>query len=496
MTRRCAARSTSCPGETELTLVLAGPPRRRRVSPRPTPTMIHGFFGDCRDRERTSSGRTCDVDVAAVPAAHAERVATRARCGSRFDGVRHAGAVHDRRQPTAACCLRRSSCKRGVLRDRRAPRRARRPLRGAGRRDDPARNARVRSDARRNACRHARGGRPRRPHAAMGHGSAGRGRGIVLRPRKTTRMPTAWPEGAPRRRDDVRAARARARPLRSQGAVGRSRSSPRSTSPARASGRCASAYNKGRWRINDRVFEMGETPVEVARDTTEAWLLRNYHTSMPHAMHLHGFHYATCWSARPRPIRSPRSPSTSAARLPSDLGRKDTRARLAGRERARGDRLRAAVARRADVHVPLPQPRARGRRDDGGRARRVTRAAARRRRPHARRGAAALRRGARAGRRARPRLAGAGSRSIPACCPGSSPATTRTTRRTIDLEPLARRAARADRAATASSARRRPAASRRLADGERRSTFDVASLDVGSLRRHVAIRRTRSTRSA
>jgi suppressor of ftsI/bilirubin oxidase len=50
-------------------------------------------------------------------------------------------------------------------------------------------------------------------------------------------------------------------------------------------------YNKGRWRINDRVFVMGETPIEVARDTTEVWLLRNYHTSMPHAMHLHGFHF-------------------------------------------------------------------------------------------------------------------------------------------------------------------------------------------------------------
>jgi suppressor of ftsI/bilirubin oxidase len=50
-------------------------------------------------------------------------------------------------------------------------------------------------------------------------------------------------------------------------------------------------YNKGRWRINDRVFVMGETPIEVARDTTEVWLLRNYHMSMPHAMHLHGFHF-------------------------------------------------------------------------------------------------------------------------------------------------------------------------------------------------------------
>jgi suppressor of ftsI/bilirubin oxidase len=82
-------------------------------------------------------------------------------------------------------------------------------------------------------------------------------------------------------------------------------------------------FNKGRWRINDRVFAMGETPIEVARDSTEVWLLRNYHTSMPHAMHLHGFHF----DVRERET----SPDFVAAlavdaqgRLASDLGRKDT----------------------------------------------------------------------------------------------------------------------------------------------------------------------------
>ncbi len=82
-------------------------------------------------------------------------------------------------------------------------------------------------------------------------------------------------------------------------------------------------YNKGRWRINDRVFVMGETPVEVARDTTEIWLLRNYHTSMPHAMHLHGFQFEV--------IERETSPDFVSAlaidehaRLASDLGRKDT----------------------------------------------------------------------------------------------------------------------------------------------------------------------------
>ena len=82
-------------------------------------------------------------------------------------------------------------------------------------------------------------------------------------------------------------------------------------------------YNKGRWRINDRVFAMGETPIEVARDTTEVWLLRNYYTSMPHAMHLHGFHF----DVRERET-SPDFVHALAVddrgRLASDLGRKDT----------------------------------------------------------------------------------------------------------------------------------------------------------------------------
>jgi suppressor of ftsI/bilirubin oxidase len=82
-------------------------------------------------------------------------------------------------------------------------------------------------------------------------------------------------------------------------------------------------YNKSRWRINDRVFVMGETPIEVARDSTEIWLLRNYHTSMPHAMHLHGFHFEVLERET-----SPDFVHTLAVdergRLAADLGRKDT----------------------------------------------------------------------------------------------------------------------------------------------------------------------------
>jgi len=82
-------------------------------------------------------------------------------------------------------------------------------------------------------------------------------------------------------------------------------------------------FAKGKWRINDRVFVMGETPIEVKRNTVETWLLRNYFNSMPHAMHLHGFAFEV--------LARETSPEQIAAlkidergRLATDLGRKDT----------------------------------------------------------------------------------------------------------------------------------------------------------------------------
>jgi blue copper oxidase len=82
-------------------------------------------------------------------------------------------------------------------------------------------------------------------------------------------------------------------------------------------------FAKGQWRINDRVFAMGETPIEVRRNTVETWLIRNYFNSMPHAMHLHGFAFEV--------LERQTSPDQIAAlrvdehgRLATDLGRKDT----------------------------------------------------------------------------------------------------------------------------------------------------------------------------
>jgi FtsP/CotA-like multicopper oxidase with cupredoxin domain len=82
-------------------------------------------------------------------------------------------------------------------------------------------------------------------------------------------------------------------------------------------------FAKGRWRINDRVFTMGETPIEVVRDTVEIWLIRNYFNSMPHAMHLHGFNFEVLErQTSPDPIAALKV--DDRGRLATDLGRKDT----------------------------------------------------------------------------------------------------------------------------------------------------------------------------
>ncbi len=82
-------------------------------------------------------------------------------------------------------------------------------------------------------------------------------------------------------------------------------------------------FAKGRWRINDRVFDMNEAPIVVARAAVETWLIRNYHTSMPHAMHLHGFQF--------RVLERETSPEQVAAlavdpqgRVATDTGWNDT----------------------------------------------------------------------------------------------------------------------------------------------------------------------------
>lgn len=82
-------------------------------------------------------------------------------------------------------------------------------------------------------------------------------------------------------------------------------------------------FAKGQWRINDRVFAMGETPIEVKRNTVETWLIRNYFNSMPHAMHLHGFAFEVLARETSPDWLSPLK-IDDRGRLATDLGRKDT----------------------------------------------------------------------------------------------------------------------------------------------------------------------------
>src|SRR5579862_1905310 len=82
-------------------------------------------------------------------------------------------------------------------------------------------------------------------------------------------------------------------------------------------------FAKGEWRINDMTYKMGETPIEVARNTTETWLIRNYFNSMPHAMHLHGFHFDVI-GRETSPDQVAALKIDDAGRLPTDLGSRDT----------------------------------------------------------------------------------------------------------------------------------------------------------------------------
>jgi suppressor of ftsI/bilirubin oxidase len=132
--------------------------------------------------------------------------------------------------------------------------------------------------------------------------------------------PSAWPEGAPR---DILELRVRTR-------VAYDRPLPQrlsSLAPIDLAGATERplrlGYKSGQWRINDRTFKMGETPIEVARGSSEIWLLRNYHTSMPHAMHLHGFSFEVLERETP-PDQVKALAVDDKLRLAADFGRKDT----------------------------------------------------------------------------------------------------------------------------------------------------------------------------
>jgi suppressor of ftsI/bilirubin oxidase len=83
------------------------------------------------------------------------------------------------------------------------------------------------------------------------------------------------------------------------------------------------SFAKGRWRINDQVFDMAAEPYVVPRNAVQTWLFRNYYTSMPHPMHLHGFGFRV--NAREQsPDFLAQLATDDKGRLPTDLGVKDT----------------------------------------------------------------------------------------------------------------------------------------------------------------------------
>jgi suppressor of ftsI/bilirubin oxidase len=162
---------------------------------------------------------------------------------------------------------------------------------------------------------HAGGLAPARDdRAAQGHAMAGE-------PTATGQAHAGtWPEGGARTLLELRVRRHVRYDRRVPAALSTRAGIDTAGAPERA---FRLGFAKGRWRINDRVFEMGVTPIEVARGTQETWLLRNYHTSMPHAMHLHAF----AFEVRARET-SPDAIDALAidpqGRLATDLGRKDT----------------------------------------------------------------------------------------------------------------------------------------------------------------------------
>ncbi|HEY5364876.1 MAG TPA: multicopper oxidase family protein [Casimicrobiaceae bacterium] len=83
------------------------------------------------------------------------------------------------------------------------------------------------------------------------------------------------------------------------------------------------SFAKSRWRINDRVFDMQGEPLLVPRNSVQTWLLRNYYTSMPHAMHLHGFSMRVLARETSPDFLAPLALDASG-RLATDLGVKDT----------------------------------------------------------------------------------------------------------------------------------------------------------------------------
>jgi blue copper oxidase len=112
----------------------------------------------------------------------------------------------------------------------------------------------------------------------------------------------------------VRYERAIPQTLSSLGAVPESTFSPRLVVLDQA---------RGKWRINGTSYQADATPIEVKRDTSEIWDIRNVTPTMPHPMHIHGFQFRLV-SRSGSPEQQRRLAVYSSGLAATDLGWKDT----------------------------------------------------------------------------------------------------------------------------------------------------------------------------
>ena len=78
-----------------------------------------------------------------------------------------------------------------------------------------------------------------------------------------------------------------------------------------------------RWLINGESFRPDAFPIDANRNTTEVWELHNAKQSMPHPMHMHGFHFQVL-SRQNSPKQIQTLGVHGSGRIVSDLGWKDT----------------------------------------------------------------------------------------------------------------------------------------------------------------------------
>jgi len=100
--------------------------------------------------------------------------------------------------------------------------------------------------------------------------------------------------------------------------------SPAPLDTSRTGGTRSFAITAGtmRWYIDGKEYDRGKYPIVVKRGTREVWEISNAQASMPHPMHIHGFHFRVL-ERRGSPDQA--TPDAGeAGLLPTDVAAKDT----------------------------------------------------------------------------------------------------------------------------------------------------------------------------